>query len=87
MEGRPEAENLINIFAGLSGHSIEQVMADYGGQSFSAFKNALSELAVATLSPLAAEMRRLTATRRRSTTSCVPGPKRRVPSRAPSWPK
>ncbi len=60
MEGRPEAENLINIFAGLSGHSIEQVMADYGGQSFSAFKNALSELAVATLSPLAAEMRRLT---------------------------
>jgi tryptophanyl-tRNA synthetase len=60
MEGRPEAENLINIFAGLSGHSIDQVMADYGGQSFSSFKNALSELAVATLSPLAAEMRRLT---------------------------
>jgi tryptophanyl-tRNA synthetase len=60
MEGRPEAENLINIFAGLSGHSIDQVMADYGGQSFSSFKNALSELAVARLSPLAAEMRRLT---------------------------
>jgi tryptophanyl-tRNA synthetase len=61
MEGRPEAENLINIYAGLSGDSVDSVMAQFGGQQFSAFKNALAELAVARLAPLADEMRRMMA--------------------------
>lgn len=61
MEGRPEAENLINIYAGLADTSVKDVIAQYGGQPFSSFKNALAELAVAKLAPLADEMRRLLA--------------------------
>jgi tryptophanyl-tRNA synthetase len=57
--GRPEAENLINIYAGLSEEKIEAVLARFAGQQFSGFKNALADLAVAKLKPIADEMRRL----------------------------
>ena len=59
LEGRPEAENLINIFAALADEPRTAVVARFAGQPFSAFKNELAELAVAKLTPLAAEMRRL----------------------------
>jgi len=59
LEGRPEAENLINIYAGLSDQSMDAVIARYAGQQFSGFKNELAELAVAKLTPIADEMRRL----------------------------
>ncbi|MGA9795046.1 MAG: tryptophan--tRNA ligase [Rhizomicrobium sp.] len=58
-EGRPEAENLINIYAGLSEEKIDAVLARYAGQQFSHFKNDLADLAVAKLKPIADEMRRL----------------------------
>ncbi|WP_375462786.1 tryptophan--tRNA ligase [uncultured Methylobacterium sp.] len=61
LAGRPEADNLVGIFAGLKGTTREAVLAEYGGAQFSAFKGALVELAVETLSPIAAEMKRLTA--------------------------
>jgi tryptophanyl-tRNA synthetase len=61
LEGRPEAENLFNIFAALSDESREQVIARFAGQAFSGFKNELADLAVAKLTPIAAEMRRLLA--------------------------
>ena len=61
LAGRPEAENLVGIFAALAGVSRDSVLKDYGGAQFSAFKPALSELAVAKLAPIAAEMRRLVA--------------------------
>ena len=60
-EGRPEAENLINIFAALTDDSRENVIARFAGRQFSAFKNELAELAVAKLVPIAGEMRRLLA--------------------------
>jgi tryptophanyl-tRNA synthetase len=60
-EGRPEAENLFAIYAALAEQPVAAVIAQYGGQQFSGFKNALAELAVATLTPIAAEMRRLLA--------------------------
>jgi len=60
-KGRPEAENLINIFAALSDEKAEHVMARFAGEQFSTFKGALAELAVAKLSPITAEMRRLMA--------------------------
>ncbi|WP_299477388.1 tryptophan--tRNA ligase [uncultured Roseibium sp.] len=56
---RPEADNLVGIFAALQGTSKEDVLKDFGGQQFSAFKPALSELAVTKLSPMTDEMRRL----------------------------
>ena len=59
LAGRPEADNLIGIFAALSGSSREVVLQEFGGSQFSSFKNALVELAVAKLGPIGTEMRRL----------------------------
>jgi len=61
LEGRAEAENLINIYAALADETAESVITRFAGQQFSGFKNELAELAVAKLSPVASEMRRLLA--------------------------
>jgi len=61
LEGRPEAENLFNIYAALADETRARVVAHFAGQQFSAFKNALAELAVSKFVPIAAEMRRLLA--------------------------
>jgi tryptophanyl-tRNA synthetase len=61
LEGRPEAENLINIFAALSETPVEIVIPQFAGQQFSDFKNTLADLAVAKLGPITAEMNRLMA--------------------------
>ncbi len=47
LAGRPEAENLVGIYAALSDSSRESVLREFGGAQFSAFKNALVDLAVA----------------------------------------
>jgi len=59
LEDRPEARNLVNIYAGLSGLTVDQVLADVGGKQFSEFKPMLSELAVDKLAPISTEMARL----------------------------
>ena len=59
LEGRPEAANLVGIFAALNGTSKEQVLQEFGGKQFSTFKPALAELAVEKISPIGDEMRRL----------------------------
>tara|TARA_R110000751_G_scaffold71441_2_gene144679 strand:- start:39600 stop:40661 length:1062 start_codon:yes stop_codon:yes gene_type:complete len=59
LAGRPEAENLVGIYAALSDSTKEAVIAEFGGQQFSAFKPILSELAVTVLAPISSEMRRL----------------------------
>ncbi|MBT9384923.1 tryptophan--tRNA ligase [Pseudooceanicola sp. CBS1P-1] len=56
---RPEAKNLVNIYAALADMSMEQVLGDFGGKQFSEFKPALADLAVAKLSPISTEMARL----------------------------
>ena len=61
LAGRPEADNLVGIYASLAGHSKEQVVRDFAGAQFSVFKPALADLSVARLAPIAAEMRRLLA--------------------------
>ncbi|MDE2383625.1 MAG: tryptophan--tRNA ligase [Alphaproteobacteria bacterium] len=58
LKGRPEAENLVGIYAALDGNSVEGVLKQYGGGQFSTFKNALADLAVAKLAPIAGEMNR-----------------------------
>jgi tryptophanyl-tRNA synthetase len=58
---RPEAFNLLGIYAALSDAGIGEVVARFAGSPFSSFKEALTELAVETLRPISAEMRRLTA--------------------------
>jgi tryptophanyl-tRNA synthetase len=59
LEGRAEADNLVGIFAALSGRAKADVLAEFGGANFSTFKNALVDLAVARLSPITAQMRRI----------------------------
>jgi tryptophanyl-tRNA synthetase len=61
LEKRPEAENLVTIYAALAGEPVAKVLAQYGGGQFSIFKAALADLAVAKLGPIAGEMRRLVA--------------------------
>lgn len=59
LAGRPEADNLMGIYAALAGRSKEVVLAEFGGQQFSTFKKALADVAVAKLEPLGAEIRRM----------------------------
>ena len=59
LKHRPEAENLVGIYAALAGRTVADVLREKGGNQFSAFKQALIELAVAKLAPIAAEKRRL----------------------------
>ena len=55
LEGRPEAANLVGIYAAMAGQSVEQVLGDFGGEGFGKFKPALGELLVETLSPINAK--------------------------------
>ncbi len=61
LKQRPEAENLIGIFAALNGQTKQDVLKNFGGANFSTFKTALADLAVAKLGPIGAEMQRLKA--------------------------
>ena len=58
---RPEARNLVAIYAAITGAEVAHVLAEQGGHGFGAFKEALAERLMARLAPLAAETRRLLA--------------------------
>jgi tryptophanyl-tRNA synthetase len=59
LEGRPEARNLVNIYAALSEQELPTVLAEVGGKPFSEFKPMLADLAVEKLAPISGEMARL----------------------------
>jgi tryptophanyl-tRNA synthetase len=61
LKDRPEARNLVNIYAALADMTPAQVLGEYGGKGFGTFKPALADLAVAKLSPISTEMARLMA--------------------------
>ena len=61
LDGRPEAANLMGIYAALSDKNIAEVCAEFEGQQFSTFKNALTDVAVSVLGPICDEMARLVA--------------------------
>ena len=61
LKERPEADNLVGIYAALADVTPAQVLAEHGGAQFSAFKQALVDLTVAKLGPINAEMKRLVA--------------------------
>ena len=56
---RPEAQNLISIFASLNDISINNVINEYAGKEFSVFKKDLADLAVSKLEPITSEMNKL----------------------------
>jgi tryptophanyl-tRNA synthetase len=58
---RPEAFNLLSIYAALSDAGLADVVKRFAGQEFSKFKGELTDLAVATLGPINGEMKRLLA--------------------------
>ena len=58
---RPEAANLVNIYAALSDTTTDEVLKHFGGKMFSEFKPALADLAVDKLSPITGEMKHLLA--------------------------
>jgi tryptophanyl-tRNA synthetase len=61
LEHRPEARNLVGIYAALDDSDADSVLRVHGGKGFGAFKESLAELVVAKLSPIAAETKRLLA--------------------------
>jgi tryptophanyl-tRNA synthetase len=61
LEARPEADNLVGVYAALAGLSREAALARFAGENFSFFKEALSALSVDVLGRIGAEMRRLMA--------------------------
>ncbi len=61
LKDRPEADNLVGLFAALSGQTKARVLETHGGQGFGAFKPALADLMVETLAPVTQNMRRLMA--------------------------
>jgi len=56
LEGRPEAKNLVGIYAAVTGETVEQVLGRFTGQGFGAFKPALADALVALLHPLRARL-------------------------------
>jgi tryptophanyl-tRNA synthetase len=58
-EKRPDADNLIGIYAALADREKPEVVQEFAGRQFSDFKAALTELAVAKLGPIGSEMQRL----------------------------
>ena len=61
LEARPEAANLVTIYAALAGESREKVLASFAGAQFSGFKTALVDLAVDKLAPITRRMNELMA--------------------------
>ena len=56
LDGRPEAKNLVGIYAAVTGESVEQVLARFAGQGFGAFKPALADVLIGLLAPLRARL-------------------------------
>src|SRR3954467_4712807 len=56
LDGRPEAKNLVGIYAAVTGESIEQVLGRFAGQGFGAFKPALGDALVGLIAPIRARL-------------------------------
>ena len=59
LKDRPEARNLVDIYAGLADMTAEAVIGEYAGAQWGRFKPALADLAVAKLSPISTRMAEL----------------------------
>jgi len=60
-KARPEAENLLSIYAALTDASLAATVAEFAGSEFSRFKETLAEVAVAKLAPIAEARARILA--------------------------
>ncbi|QNA83270.1 tryptophan--tRNA ligase [Sphingomonas sp. So64.6b] len=81
---RPEAKNLVTIYAALSDASPDAVMSDFAGKGFGAFKPALADLAVAKLGPIRDQLTRLLDDRTAVENALVKGAARATALAAPT---
>jgi tryptophanyl-tRNA synthetase len=56
LEARPEAKNLVGIYAAVTGDTIEQVLGRFAGQGFGAFKPALADVLIELIAPIRARL-------------------------------
>ena len=56
---RPEARNLVGIYAGLSGRTEADILSEFGGQGFGVFKPALADLTISVIAPISEKMNAL----------------------------
>jgi tryptophanyl-tRNA synthetase len=59
LEKRPEAENLMGIYAALTDKTLDAAVGEFAGQQWSAFKNRLADVSVSVMGPIGTEMKRL----------------------------
>jgi tryptophanyl-tRNA synthetase len=59
LDGRPEAKNLVGIYAALTGESVEAVLARFAGQGFGQFKPVLADALIAALAPIRSRLEEL----------------------------
>ena len=59
LDSRPEARNLVGIYAEVTGTPLEQVLAEFGGQGFGAFKPVLADAVIALIAPLRNRLEKL----------------------------
>ena len=85
LASRPEADNLVGIFAALTDETKADVLHHFGGSQFSAFKNALAEVTIEKIAPIRAEILRLSADPAYVDWSSPAGRKKRAPSRGRIW--
>ncbi|HYX46965.1 MAG TPA: tryptophan--tRNA ligase [Sphingomicrobium sp.] len=52
LDGRPEAKNLVGVYAAVTEESVDQVLARFAGQGFGAFKPALADALIALIAPI-----------------------------------
>src|SRR3546814_11192398 len=78
LEGRPEARNLVGIYAALADTSVDAVLRDHAGQGFGAFKPALGELLIKSSARSTRASSRLRTMPRRPTRSSKRAPQRRA---------
>ena len=84
LDGRPEARNLVTIYAALADEAPAAVLARFAGHGFGAFKPALADLAVAKLGPIRARLQALSADRGAVAAALVAGAARASAIAAPT---
>ena len=84
LEDRPEALNLVTIFAALSDRKPADVIAEYAGQGFGQFKPALADLTVAVLAPIRDRLKQLLADPAAVDTTLIAGAEKATALAAPT---
>jgi tryptophanyl-tRNA synthetase len=84
LDGRPEAKNLVTVYAALADRAPVDVLTEFAGKGFGQFKPALADLTIAVLAPIRARLEALAADRAAVTAALVSGADRARALAAPT---